>query len=275
MLTPKIAIIGAGNMGGSLIGGLLKHGQPADQIIATNLDKTKLEKLQNEFSVQISTDNKKACEQAAVVIIAVKPQAFVHTASQLSPFIQKNKPLVLSIAAGITMAQIEQLLGNNIPIVRCMPNTPAMYGLGASALFANAAVTLSQRTLATQILEAVGCVVWLQNECDMDIVTGLSGSGPAYFFLVMEALHAAATELGLEPEAARILTLQTALGASQMAKMSNHSLADLRKQVTSPGGTTEKAISVLEENNIRDLFKKALRAAKERAAELGHQLGEK
>lgn len=275
MHTPTITIIGAGHMGSSLVGGLLQHGYPAKQIWATNKDRLKLAALENHFAIQTSTDNLAACEVADVVIFAIKPQVFSETASELAAVIQQNKPLVISVAAGITVAQIQKCVGHDAAIVRCMPNTPALYGLGATGAYANQHVNESQRTLATRILEAVGYVVWLPAEQELDVVTALSGSGPAYFFLVMEALSEAAVELGLDSETARMLTLQTALGAAHMAKESKDSLSALRRQVTSPGGTTEKAISVLEENNIRDLFKNALRAAKVRAAELGYQLGEK
>lgn len=275
MTIPTITIIGTGNMGSSLIGGLIKHSHPATNIWATDIDPNKLISLKETFGIHTSTDNIVACRAADVVIFAIKPQIFATTASALTSVIQEIKPLVISIAAGITENQIQKWLGGGTAIVRCMPNTPALYGLGATGLYANSAVTPAQRILAANILQAVGIIAWLHNENDLDAVTALSGSGPAYFFLLMEALQDAALELGLEQETARLLLLQTALGAAHMAKESAFTLGELRRQVTSPGGTTEKAISVLEENNIRHIFKKALHAAKVRSEELGKQSGEK
>lgn len=181
---------------------------------------------------------------------------------------------MISIAAGVRVKDLQSWLKNKCAIVRAMPNTPALIGCGATALFANEVVNESQRDLAETILRAVGVVVWIQNEEWMDIVTALSGSGPAYFFLMMESLQETAQSFGLPEKAARLLTLETAIGAAKMALESNKSLAELRSNVTSPGGTTEKAISVLEENDIRGMFKKALSAAKHRSEEIAELLSD-
>ncbi|MFZ2314818.1 MAG: pyrroline-5-carboxylate reductase [Gammaproteobacteria bacterium] len=275
MTTPTIAIIGAGNMGLSLIGGLIKDQHPPSHIIAADPSVEKLTQLEQRFSIKTTSDNKAAVIAADVVIFAVKPQYFANVAKELAPIMQDHHPLVISIAAGIRISHIQHWLGDHIAIVRSMPNTPALIGCGATALYANDYVSAEQRNLAESMLRAVGITIWLEKEALMDTVTALSGSGPAYFFLMMESLQAAAEEMGLPTETARLLTLQTALGAARIAMESNSDLTELRQHVTSPGGTTEKAISVLEENNIRELFKKTLAAAKSRSEELAEILGEK
>lgn len=275
MTTSVIAVIGAGNMGSSLLGGLTQHGHTVDNLWAADPSDEKLLALQNRFHVHTTTDNAKAVQMADVVIFAVKPQIFSQVASTLSSIIEQRKPLVISIAAGIRIPCIEDWLGKGIAIVRAMPNTPALVGCGATTLCANAFATPTEQHLAELILRAVGVTIWIEDERLMDTVTALSGSGPAYFFLVMEALQHAAQQLGLPPETARILTEQTALGAARMAIESGQSLASLRQQVTSPGGTTEKAISILEANNVQGIFMEALQAAKLRSEELAENMEKK
>lgn len=274
-MTPTIAMIGAGNMGSSLIGGLIKDKHPSNNIWAADTSDEKLAYLQKTFQIHTTTDNTKAVQSANVVILAIKPQLFPTVLSGLKNEIQSRKPLVISVAAGIREASIQKALGGNIPIVRCMPNTPALINCGATALYANQYASKQQRDMAESILRATGLVVWLNDESLMDTVTALSGSGPAYFFLMMESLQQAAEELGLPNDVARLLTLQTALGAARMALESGTSLPELRKNVTSPGGTTEKGLSVLEEHHIRDIFKKAIHAAKLRSEELANLFGDK
>lgn len=268
MTLPCIAMIGAGHMGSSLIGGLISNGHPSHQLWATDPSSEKLDSLKTHFKIHTTQHNIEAIEAADIVVFAVKPQLFAEVAKELAERIQTRKSLVLSIAAGIREANIQQWLGGNISIVRTMPNMAAMIGCGATALFANHFVSPHQHSMAEAIMRAVGTVVWLKDENLMDAVTALSGSGPAYFFLIMEAMQAAAEELGLPIETARLLTLETALGAARMAIESGKSPAELRQSVTSPGGTTEKALLVLEENNIRSIFKDALYAAAERSKEL-------
>lgn len=268
MTTPVIAMIGAGNMGSSLIGGLINTGHPCDRLWATDPSEEKLQQLQQAFQIHTTPDNIQAAQAADILVFAVKPQLFAQVAKALAAAVQSHKPLVISIAAGIRIHNIQEWLGGNLAIVRAMPNTPALIGCGASALFANNYVNDEQRNLAESILRAVGVAVWLPDEKLMDTVTALSGSGPAYFFLMMEALQEAAEQQGLATDTARLLTLQTALGAARMAIESGKALDELRRNVTSPGGTTEKALSVLEENNVRDIFKKAIQAAKSRSEEL-------
>lgn len=274
MKTPTIAIIGAGNMGSSLIGGLIKNGHPADKLCTADPSPEKLEYLQKKFGIKVAENNHKAAEHADVIIFAVKPQVFAKVAEPLKDLVQKRKPLIITIAAGVREASIDHWLGGNVAVVRVMPNTPALIGAGASALHANANVTDEQRNIAESILRAVGIAVWVDKEGQMDTVTALSGSGPAYFFLVLEAMQSAGEELGLSAETAQMLAQQTALGAALMAIDSSHTPAELRQHVTSPGGTTEKAISVLEENHLREIFRKALFAAKQRSEELANLLGD-
>lgn len=262
-----ISFIGAGNMATSLIGGLLKTGFKSSQLWATDPSEQKLAQLKQRYQINTSTDNQYAVKQADIVILAVKPQVLAKVAVDLHPTIDVNKPLIISIAAGINLKHLQQWLGEGISIVRTMPNTPALVSCGATGMFANQWVTPQQQQFADQILKAVGITVWLANEGLMDIVTALSGSGPAYFFLMMEALINGAEQLGLPRDIAQQLTIQTALGAVQMAS-NNDDLVTLRQQVTSPGGTTEQAVNTLEAGGIRELFLTALAAAKKRCAEL-------
>ncbi len=268
MLAKTIAIIGGGNMGSSLLGGLIANHFPREKLWITDADEKKLASLKQQFSVHTSKNNREAVTDADVVLLAVKPQMLAEVASEIAAIISEKKPLVISIAAGVRVKTIQKYLGE-IAIVRAMPNTPALIGAGATALFANSLVSKDERDTAESIMRSVSVVVWLQDEKLMDIVTALSGSGPAYFFIVMEALQKAAIDAGLPADTARLLTLQTAYGAARLALESDVDVVELRKRVTSPGGTTEAAIKELEKNLIHDIFKKALEAAKKRSEELG------
>jgi pyrroline-5-carboxylate reductase len=273
MKKSTIAIIGGGNMGASLLGGLIADGYPIDHLWVSDPMQEKLTQLKQQFHVNTTTNNAEAVQAATTIIFAVKPQHLATTATDLASVVQTHKPLVISIAAGIRETSLQHWLGGNIAIVRSMPNTPALIGSGASALYANSHVSAEQRNIAESILRAVGLTVWLQDEKLMDVVTALSGSGPAYFFLVMEILQKAAEQLGLPTDIARLLTLQTAFGAARMALESEHTLSELRQHVTSPGGTTEKALNVLEDKDIRHIFTEALKAANHRSEELAEMLG--
>ncbi len=270
--TEAITIIGAGNMGTSLLGGLVAKQYATGKITITDTSVDKLNQIKSQFNVQTSIDNITAIKMADIVIFAIKPQVFSKIALELNPVIQQKKPLVISIAAGITESSIQHWLGGNIPIIRTMPNTPALIGCGATALFANHYVTQNQRHIAESILSAVGITLWLDKENLIDAVTALSGSGPAYFFLIIEALQQAGEKLGLSPEVARLLTLQTAYGAARLALESEKNIIDLRAAVTSPGGTTEQAIKVLEKAKIREIMADTLLAAQKRAKELSKEL---
>ncbi len=273
MNSSKLAFIGAGNMASSIIGGLVSKGFAPKRIIASDPLPATLENLKAIAPVRTASDNIQAVLDADVVILAVKPQAMKEVLLPLAATLQQKRPLIISIAAGIEIRSIEQWLGEALPIVRCMPNTPALVQVGATALFANAAVSTEQKRLADTILRAVGIALWVDEEAQLDAVTALSGSGPAYFFLVMEAMQAAGETLGLNPDVAKTLTLQTALGAAQMAISSAVDAAELRRRVTSPKGTTERAIATLEQGGLRELFERALTDACARSKELAQELG--
>ncbi|MFA7387089.1 MAG: pyrroline-5-carboxylate reductase [Thiohalobacteraceae bacterium] len=273
MTTPSLCFIGGGNMARSLIGGLIADGWPADRIRVSDVDTEALARLGQRFGVAIGTDNTEAAAAADILVLAVKPQVMHAVASDLASAGMTRGRLVISIAAGIRSSDLDRWLGGDNAIVRCMPNTPALVQSGATALFANARVGSEQRDQAESILRAVGLTLWLDDEQQMDAVTALSGSGPAYFLLVMEALQAAGERLGLPADTARLLTLQTAFGAAKMALESAEDAGTLRRQVTSPGGTTERAIQVMEEGRLRELLERALSAARDRSRELADQLG--
>jgi pyrroline-5-carboxylate reductase len=267
MHTKKIAIIGAGNMGGCLLGGLIANKFPENQLWISNPSLQKLNDLQEKYHAKfnITTSNLEAARAADVILFAVKPLILPSVLKELADIIHLNKPLIISTAASVYENIIQHFLQAPSSIVRAMPNTPAMLGCGASALYANTHVTAEEREIAENIFRAVGIVAWVTSEKLMDIVTAVSGSGPAYFFLIMEAIQEAGVSLGLSPEVARLLTLQTGYGAARMALESDKCVKELRAQVTSKGGTTEAAIQVLESANIRDIFFQALKAADLRA----------
>ena len=260
-------------MAASIIGGLASKGFSPKRIIASDPLEPSLERLKAIAPVRTTTNNEQAVADADVVILAVKPQSMKAVLESLGGALQKQRPLIISIAAGIEIRSMERWIGASLPIVRCMPNTPALVQVGATALFANAAVSAEQRQRADDILRAVGIALWVDTETQLDAVTAVSGSGPAYFFLVMEAMQAAGEQLGLSTEVARTLTLQTALGAAQMAISSDVDAAELRRRVTSPKGTTERAIAVFEEGGLHELFGRALQACNDRSRELARELG--
>ncbi len=273
MDTPHIAFIGAGNMASSIIGGLIASGHPAALISAADPFPASLERLAGSTQINVCADNATAAANADVVIMAVKPQVMADAINSISRAVRARRALVISIAAGVTITSIQARLGPQAAIVRCMPNTPALLGCGASALFGNAGVSTQQHEQAQVILSAVGITCWVPSEDALDAITALSGSGPAYFFLFMEAMIDAACELGLERQTATAMTLQTALGAARMALESDVDLAELRRRVTSPGGTTERAIKSFEDNGLRQLVTDALGAAADRAAEMAREMG--
>ncbi len=273
MKNVDIAFIGGGNMARSLIGGLIADGVKPARIWVADPDQANLREHQSHFGVHTTTDNSQAAQQAQVIVLAVKPQVAKAAAQALSNALRDRPVLVISVAAGIRETHLRSWLGEETAIVRCMPNTPALVGSGATALFANLNVTTEQQDLAESILRAVGMTLWVDDEDLMDAVTALSGSGPAYFFLVMEAMEQAGVALGLSQQTARLLTLQTAFGAAKMALESTENVAALRRRVTSPGGTTEQAIKVLEEHGLAASFEQALRAARQRSIDLANLFG--
>jgi pyrroline-5-carboxylate reductase len=273
MINNQLAFIGAGNMAKAIIGGLIAQGYAAKKITATGPRIENLQKVADEFSVKITTDNLAAAAEADVIILSVKPQMLKQVATELSSALA-HKPLIISLAAGITTESLERWLNGNLSIVRSMPNTPSQVLLGATGLFANRFVSDEQKNIANEILSAVGIVSWVEQENLINSVTAVSGSGPAYYFLFMEAMIDAAVAQGLSRETAKALTLQTALGAATLASKSDLDVAELRRRVTSPKGTTEQAILSLESDQLRAIVAKAMKACANRAEELSKTLGE-
>ncbi|UCH53797.1 MAG: pyrroline-5-carboxylate reductase [Pseudomonadota bacterium] len=270
---PIVGLIGAGNMARSLAGGLLNNGWPKARLLLADPDANQRMGAQEALGVSVYEDNAEVAGRAEILVLAIKPQAMVEAARALAPHVQERRPLVVSLAAGVRLNDIERWLGGGLAMVRVMPNTPALVGSGASGMYANERVDARGRDQAESILRAVGVTVWVENEALIDVVTALSGSGPAYFFLMMEALERAAVEQGLDPKQARLLTLETAFGAAKMALEGGEEPALLRRRVTSPGGTTEAAIHVFEDSGMRRLCKEAVTAAIKRARELGDMFG--
>ncbi len=269
-----IAFIGGGNMARSLIGGLLATGWPAARIHVAEPAAAQHALLhQLDSGLQVGDDNPAAAAAAEVVVLAVKPQVLPGVARELAAVVQPRQPLCLSIAAGVRVADLERWLGGAAPVVRAMPNTPALVQSGATGLYANPRVSEAQRARAESLLRAVGLTVWVDDEALLDAVTALSGSGPAYFFLFMEAMQAAGEALGLPAESARVLSLQTALGAARLALESPEPVDVLRQRVTSPGGTTEAALAEFEAGDLHGLVARAMQAAHRRARELADRLG--
>ncbi|MEE9302995.1 MAG: pyrroline-5-carboxylate reductase [Thiotrichaceae bacterium] len=266
-----LTFIGAGNMARSLIAGLIQD-DTAFEIRVSDPDESQLDTIKRNWqTVKTFTNNEAACKDVHIIVMAVKPQILPMLCVSLSTQLQATRPLIISIAAGVRESTINQALGGSFPIVRCMPNTPALVQAGATGLYANAQVNDEQRSEAEGILRAVGITLWFTDEQQLDTVTAVSGSGPAYFFLVMEAMQKSASKLGLTDDEARLLVLQTAMGAAKLALESNDDAATLRERVTSKGGTTEAALKVLNEGGLTELFHQALTAAENRSKELAEQ----
>jgi pyrroline-5-carboxylate reductase len=264
----SIAFIGGGNMARSLIGGLVARGTPATSIRVAEPMADLRDALSRDFGVLTFTDNAAAVVSTTAWVLAVKPQVMREVCEALADAAQATRPLIVSIAAGITSAQLERWLGGNIAVVRTMPNTPALLGAGVTGLFANDRVDAAQRARAASLLDATGRTVWIEDEAHMDAVTAVSGSGPAYVFLLAEAMQAAGEAEGLSAEAARTLVQHTILGAARMLIENVEAPAELRRRVTSPGGTTQAAIETFEAGDFRELVARAIRAATERGQQL-------
>lgn len=264
-------------MAGSLISGLINNQYPAKDISVTDPDLQKLEQLHQQYGINTDADNNAAVENAEVIVLAIKPQILKtvcnNICGSIKNTVQKNQPLIISIAAGIRSTDIDRWLGNGNAIVRCMPNTPALIQAGATGLFANANTSKEQSKIADQILSAAGITLWVDEEAQLDAVTAVSGSGPAYFFLFLEAMQAAGKALGLDENTAAMLAKQTALGAARMAIEGEDDPTTLREKVTSKGGTTAAALASFENNHFTDIVQQALTAARDRAIELADELG--
>jgi pyrroline-5-carboxylate reductase len=271
MRTTKIGFIGGGNMAASLVNGLVASGHEPKQLWVSDINPATLTSLSANLGINVTHNNQEVISAVDIVVLAVKPQIMAQVAQEIRPFIQQRQ-LVVSIAAGITQASLSNWLGTETAIVRCMPNTPALVLTGATALYANTKVLPEQHDLAETILRSVGIALWVEDESELDAVTAVSGSGPAYYFLLMEAMEKAAVELGLKEETARLLIQQTALGAAKIALESSESPGELRKRVTSPGGTTQQAVETFEQGGFADLVSKALHAARDRSVEMSKQM---
>lgn len=267
---PRIGFLGAGKMATALAKGWLQAGRiTASTCLASDPLPAAREAFHRDSGCPVLPDNRAVVDFADLLVLAVKPQTMGALTAEIRDAVERRRPLVVSIAAGVRLADIGSWLGGHGALVRTMPNTPALVKSGATALYAAAGVSVEQRRLAESILRAVGLTVWVDDEARLDAVTALSGSGPAYFFLVMEAMEAAARTLGLPADTARLLTLQTAFGAARIALESSESPAELRARVTSPKGTTEAALQVLKNAGIEAIFAEALAAAAQRSRELG------
>lgn len=267
---PRLAFIGGGNMAKSLIGGLIDKGFSSRCISVSDPVKENLDQLNRKFGIATTSDNTIVVKNVDLIVLCVKPQILESVCKEIQASLNQTPPAI-SIAAGIPLSLLMDWLGEDTPIIRCMPNTPALVQSGAAGMFANQKVDKKLRNLAEEIFDAVGLCCWLEKEEDIDLVTAVSGSGPAYFFLFMEAMEKVAIDLGLDQEISRKLIIQTALGAAKMAAESAMNPSELRSCVTSPGGTTEKAVNAFLEGDIMGLFNRAMSKALERATEMAKE----
>lgn len=271
MKNTTIAFIGGGNMAASIIGGLIAAGSDATNIRVSDPLTDTHAKLKGLGDVFCTTEPASAIDGADVVVLAVKPQVMEAALAPIAASIAAQKMLTISIAAGIPLSALQRWLADDCPIVRCMPNTPALIGQGAAALFASDAVNTTQRDIAERILAAAGTALWVETEAQLDAVTALSGSGPAYYFYMMEVMIEIGQELGLSEAQAKALTLQTATGAAAMASRDGVDVGELRRQVTSPGGTTQAALESLQSDQYSAVMRRALTAARDRSLSLAKE----
>ena len=269
-LNCNISFIGGGNMAQALIGGLISRGLPTTRITVSD-PVEQVRALLAEKEINVTDDNSAAIQDADIVVFAVKPQVLAQVLQPLKGLV--NDKLIISIVAGAEIATLASLLGT-ARIVRVMPNTPALVQTGAHGLYAHEDVENSDRDLASQVLASTGLTIWVNSEAQIDAVTAVSGSGPAYFFYMMESMIRVGKNLGLDEKVATALTLQTALGAAQMAITSSNTPAELRKNVTSPNGTTQAALEVFDRAQISQNIQAALAAAQKRSQELAQELSE-
>jgi len=269
----SIVFIGGGNMASCLVGGTIANGFDPDDILVSEPNEASRNRLKKEFGIAVSEDNQAAVANATVVVLAVKPQIMRKVTMALAPAL-KDHAVVVSIAAGISVESLQGWLGSSVSIIRAMPNTPSLVLAGATALFANPLATAPQKDIVSKIFQAVGYCCWVNREDQINAVIAVSGSGPAYFFRILEIMQQVGQELGLSEEIARELASHTALGASQMAKQSASSPAELRRQVTSPGGTTERALSTFQKEGLETIFRRAMTSALERAEEMSEDFSD-
>ena len=267
-----VFIGGAGNMAGAVIGGLVASGYPAERIVATGRNEQKLQEFATRTGVQVSTDNAAEVAEADVLVLSVKPQMMKELCVELADIVGARKPLVITLAAGIPLAAYQRWLGADVPIVRAMPNTPALVGTGVTGLYAGEGVSEAQKQIATAMAEAVGIALWVDAESGIDQVIAVSGSGPAYYFQFMESMIDAAEKAGMDRADAERLTLQTALGAAKLAVASDVDVAQLKRNVMSPNGTTERAVKRFQEGGLPQLVEQAMSDCAARAAEMAKEL---
>jgi len=268
MANSRLCILGAGNMGRALIGGLLRSGTPAAQLNVGESAPAACAAVTRDFGVSATHDNGAAVTGASIVVLAVKPQEAAAVLQPLASALSATRPLLISVAAGVRVATLESWCGAGVPVMRAMPNRPARIGAGATGLYAPASLASEQRAAGERVLQAVGEVFWVQREELLDVVTALSGSGPAYFFLFAELMAEAGAQLGLESATAQRLAAATLYGSGLLARSGEGDLARLRQEVTSSGGTTEAALRTLEAADLRATVRAALSAATQRGREL-------
>jgi pyrroline-5-carboxylate reductase len=273
-MSSQLAFIGGGNMARCLIGGLVAHGHDRAAIVVTEPQQALRDALARDFGVASGDDNAAAAAKADTIVLAVKPQVVRTVCASIAPALHGRRPRIVSIAAGVRIAQLQQWLGTGLPVIRAMPNTPALIGAGITGLTASTDATAQDRHAAEAVLLAAGPAVWIDDERLMDAVTAVSGSGPAYFFLLMESMQAAAIRQGLAADAARELVLHTALGAARMALESVDSTTTLRERVTSPGGTTQAALDTFAAGGFSALVDAAIHRATIRGRELSELIGD-
>lgn len=259
-------------MARALMLGLIAVGYSPTKLTASNPPNDELQVFQQQFGIRLVHDNCEAVQGADIVILAVKPNVLPQVCKEIKDRIIRTQPLIISIAAGVTTRALSRYLGSSLAMIRAMPNTPAAVSAGATGLFSNEKTTTEQKNQAEALFRAVGITVWVDNENEMDLITAVSGSGPAYYFLMMEAMQETAQRMGLKSKSARLLSLQTVLGAARLAMESQHDVSELRRSVTSPHGTTEAAIRVFEQGKLKQLFEDAVGAAFRRARELAQEI---
>ena len=272
-MTSRIAFVGGGNMATGLIGGLIARGTPPASIVVADPEASQRSRLEHDYAVTTEADAPAAVVGARTVVLAVKPQQMAQVARSIAGLVTAAGALVISVAAGIRLQDLARWLGPGVPLIRTMPNRPALIGAGITVLYAMPGVDAASRQTAETILAACGPTVWVPDESQLDVVTAVSGSGPAYFFLLIECLEAAGIELGLDPATARRLAVETARGSGRMAAEAAESPAELRAQVTSQGGTTAAALEVLEAAGVRGIFAAAVAAGAHRSATLAQEFG--
>lgn len=273
--TTTVGFIGGGHMTSAIVGGLVSDAVSTPSICVANRGQEKLASLVNKYGVRGAASNEALVKDVDVVVLAVKPQVLESVLTPLASIIQDRKPLIISLAAGIRCDAIDAWAGGNLPIIRVMPNTPSVIREGASGVYANSAVSESQRRFASQLMSTIGLVVWVEEESQIDLVTAVSGSGPAYFMLFIDALVQAASNRGMDKEIVRQLALKTASGTANMLASSELSLATQINNMLLPGGTTEQAVAALRQHDIYGMVDAAVEAANRRANELAEQLNKR